>query len=405
VISDYQERLNVVGLEETVYRDYYYRFVSECLHPLLLGWTDKVRSVECEAALRIATERVVDSVLGLNSSGRYIIGDYHLYQLPRLLPKAEHIILFWFIPFLEYSLENKIVQDIVSSLSFADDLVFLHQNYADNYRSCYRRLMGKEPSARLHSITLGAEEFFSTTCPDDINSFQRTVEKNFGAQKFDGRRFLLSVCRLDFAKSVPTLLTAFEQFIQAEEHEDVDLLLALPPHRPGSPLYIEEEKLIRFLLSPLLKTGRVHVAWDWMSREEMQVLYKFADAFAVPSRHDGMPLTAFEYALSNQGHGRLILSDGIGAHFIMGSDAFSFPRDDSTALADTIRHSFNVPLAERTERMQRLKISARAVSINSWYRNVIRLIPEGSAMQTSVSPAEELSVSLLPIPSLHHAAL
>jgi hypothetical protein len=85
VISEYKERLNVVGLEETLYRNYYYRFVSECLHPLLLGWPDKVRSIECERALSIATERVADSVLGLNSSGHYIIGDYHMYQLPRLL--------------------------------------------------------------------------------------------------------------------------------------------------------------------------------------------------------------------------------------------------------------------------------------------------------------------------------
>ena len=403
VISDYKERLNVIGLEKTLYQDYYYRFVSECLHPLLLGWPDKVGSAECEAALHAVTERVADSVLELCSSGRYIIGDYHLYKLPQLLPGAEHIILFWFIPFLEYSLDNEIIQDIVSSLSFADDLVFLHQDYADNYRNCYQRLMGKEPSARLHAITLGADEFFSTSCTDDINSFQQIIQKNFGVQQFNGRRFILSVCRLDFAKSVPTLLMAFQRFIQSGDHEDVDLLLALPPHRPGSPLYIEEEKLIRSLLSPLLNTGRVHVAWEWMTRKEMQVLYKFADAFTVSSRHDGMPLTAFEYALSNKGDGVLILSDGIGAHLVMGADAFSFSRDDATALAETLRCSLNTSLAERAKRMQCLKNSARKVSIDSWYKNVVKLVQQESAMQTSTPAAENLSVTLLPNSTMHAA--
>jgi trehalose-6-phosphate synthase len=403
IISDYNERLNVVGLEETLYQDYYYKFVSECLHPLLLGWPDKVRSIECEAALHSATERVADSVLGLHTSGRYIIGDYHLYRLPRLLHEAKHIMLFWFIPFLEYSLENKIVQDIVYSLSFADDLIFLHPHYADNYRSCYERLMGKKSPVRLHSITLGADEFFSTSCFDDFNSFQRIVQKNFGAQRFDGRRFLLSICRLDFAKSVPTLLAAFDQFIQTEDHDDVDLLLALPPHRPGSLLYVEEEKLIRSLLCPLLKTGRVHVAWEWMSRTEMQVLYKFADAFAVPSRHDGMPLTPFEYALSNNGHGSLILSDGIGAHFIMGQDAFSFTRDDATALADALSRGLSAPLSERSTRIKRLKINAHAVGIDSWYNSVAKLIPDPLAMQISVLSVDQL-YDALPIPSLHRAS-
>lgn len=370
VASRYGNALDVVFVERERYRNYYHKFVSECLYPLLVGWPEKIKSQEHHGDFLEVSKQVAKSAEAHAPHHDFLICDYHLYKIPEYLKGNSRTVFFWYIPFHRTYADTPLVRDVVTSLGKCDDVIFLHQQYAENFVQLHDRLThGSRLETKVHGITLGPHEHFEETEHITSDHFHLLLKDKFGIERKESGKYMVSIARMDFVKSIPLLLGAFEKFISTPEGSDTDLILVLPPHRPGSELYDKEEETIRLMIDRL-PPDRVFVRWSSLQREEIKTLYKFADTFAVPSRHDGMPLTPFEFALSNKGHGDVILSDGVGAHELLHPYSQSFQRDNVESFVETLRIASRSTEYDKHRRMEEMKKISRNITLHQWLARV-----------------------------------
>ena len=216
-----------------------------------------------------------------------------------------------------------------------------------------------------------------------------------------GRRLILGVDRLDYTKGLPQRIEAFERLLEnrPEHRRRVMFLQVAPPSREMIAQYQEISDQLDFACGRVL--GRF-AELDWQPlnyvkrayRQSMLAgLYRVARVGLVTPLRDGMNLVAHEYVASQDPDdpGVLVLSIFAGAAEIF-PDALLVNPYDADETARAIHSALAMPLDERQERWQRLRMAVEQHNVHAW---ADRFLTELAAPAAAPSTDEESQVSSL----------
>ena len=216
-----------------------------------------------------------------------------------------------------------------------------------------------------------------------------------------GRRLILGVDRLDYTKGLPQRIEAFERLLEnrPEHRRRVMFLQVAPPSREMIAQYQEISDQLDFACGRVL--GRF-AELDWQPlnyvkrayRQSMLAgLYRVARVGLVTPLRDGMNLVAHEYVASQDPDdpGVLVLSIFAGAAEIF-PDALLVNPYDADETARAIHSALAMPLDERQERWQRLRMAVEQHNVHAW---ADRFLTELASPAAAPSTDEESQVSSL----------
>lgn len=331
-VSEYDEQLDILGVNDEEYDKYYYSYVSETLYPYLLGY--KSRMVEHpQGYLDTVVDMIAEKIKNSYMDKPIILCDYHLYKLPAKLPRATKKIFYWFIPILTIDHYDERMADILDNLDKADEIVLFDDVWVNNYINAFHHFFpGRAMHAKVHSIMMGPDECYEQPDPRTRDDYVDFINDKFGKPPV-GRQ-VISVCRMDFVKRVPLLIKGYEKYMYKNPDSSTELYIVAPYHRQDSIVYRDENDLITTLVRESDFSKRIHIIHNNLSSVELKLLFKYADVFVCPSTYDAMPLTPLEYVLANDGNGALVLSNTIGAYRLLSTLAIGFNAEDPSSLAN-----------------------------------------------------------------------
>ncbi|UII31045.1 trehalose-6-phosphate synthase [Fulvivirga ulvae] len=366
VISDCSE-LDVLFVDNDTYFGYYYRFVSEYLYPNILGSKGLYSAASAIKEFDDVSKAVAKKIDNHNG---VILCDYHLYKVPKYMRNSNKSHFFWFLPFLNPPKDHPVYNDIVKGLVKVDTLWFLHEDYKNNFVDFAGTIFGYNNLPAVETLTLGPSAFFSENRNISIEDFKKLILKEFKIQHDADCSYLITVARLDFVKKIPLLLKAMS-IIEKEHMLNIKLMILAPHHRKNSRFYQQEEAKIQKHLDELERSDQVFLSHKLLSREELVVLYKFADLFILPSTNDAMPLTPLEYVLANKGNGAVVVSDSAGTSKILPDSTYIFKHDNPLSLARKIMDALLATEQGKSDWMAKNKHMVSGITSNSWINQII----------------------------------
>ena len=211
----------------------------------------------------------------------------------------------------------------------ADLLGFHSYEYVSHFRSSCLRVLGLESepetiylplhAARLNVLPIGIE-------PGEVEQLCHTddarAELEVLAERFENRKVIIGVDRLDYTKGIPQKLLAFEELLEQhpELRDKVVLVQVASPSRTGVQEYQdlkrEVDELVGRINGKYASTSRVPLVYinQHVPRDRLTALYRIADVALVTPVRDGMNLVSLEYiAARGVDPGTLILSEFAGA--------------------------------------------------------------------------------------------
>lgn len=374
--SEFNEKLQVIFVKNENYSRYYYKYISECLYPALLGYPNN--AISCDKYKDyLYVMKIVLEELRKFSSNDVLLCDYHLYKLPALIDWDCQKIFFWFIPFLCTEFHTSIYKEIVEDLSKCDKIFFLTVDYAENFKKSFKYYFPhKRMESDIEVMVLGPNKDFEYTEHISQKDFKECL-RQFKIEYSDQENYLLNVSRLDFVKNIPLTMQGFEHFIEKYPDSNSRLLIIAPHHRKDSEVYQHEEKIISNVFSHLSCRNRIHLVHQRFSREELMTLYKFSDMLISASRFDGMPLTPFEYALANNGRGSIVTSNTSGTYTFVGEYAYSFRSEDPVSLGQVIANALYDSQDIRKSRLSTIKTLVKNITVDHWADEVAKVLSNG----------------------------
>jgi trehalose 6-phosphate synthase/phosphatase len=193
-------------------------------------------------------------------------------------------------------------------------------------------------------------------------------------RRYEGRKILLSVDRLDYTKGLPERLQTFSRLLESssELRGRVVLIQVAVPSREGIDMYQDLRNEVNRMISEI--NGKFGSA-DWtpvvyinrnISRAELVALYQFSDVGWISPLRDGMNLVAKEYvACRPEGDGVLVLSEFAGAAAEMGEALLINPYDEERTVA-MLERALEMPERERRARMRALHQRVLRNNVFSW---------------------------------------
>jgi trehalose 6-phosphate synthase/phosphatase len=287
-------------------------------------------------------ERYAEEIADLCTPGCKVwVHDFHLMLVPEALRRRRPDVAIGFflhIPFPSSEIYRLLParEQVLRGLLGADYIGFHIGDYTRHFRSSCLRVLGieSEPDVVEYEgrlVGLGAdpigidvETFQATLADPETAKVQQEIE-----ERYEGRRLILGVERLDYTKGIPPKLQAFEQFLEQdpERAATTTMLQVLVPSRLESPDYAAQRDAIENQVSHVNgrfgEPGRTPV--EYLHRSitpaELVALYRRADVMAVTPLRDGMNLVAQEFVLCQTAEpklpgrwrGALVLSELAGA--------------------------------------------------------------------------------------------
>jgi trehalose 6-phosphate synthase/phosphatase len=372
-----KDRYFAVDLPEDIAAGFYEGYANQTLWPVfhnfpsqlkfdVKGWESYVE------ANRIFCKAVVDRY----EPGDLIwVHDYHLMLLPQMLrdrlPDAA-IGFFLHIPFPSSEIFPVLPrrEELLEGLLGADLLAFQTHGHLQQFRSALLRVLGMESKiaqvavgsrpVRLEALPIGiAPEEYTHLLTGDTTTAQKYAE---WATRYNGRKTLLAVDRLDYTKGVPERLRAYEYLLRSspELKEKIILIQIAVPTREAIDTYQDLRTEVNRLVGEI--NGKFGTP-EWtplvyinrsIERAELVGLYKLADLCWVGPLRDGMNLVAKEYlACKPDGDGVLVLSEFAGAAVEMGEALLINPFDEERTVS-TIKRGLALDEQERRMRMTTL---------------------------------------------------
>jgi len=331
-------------------------------------------------------ERFAETIAGLCTPGsRVWVHDFQLMLVPeslrRLRPDVS-IGFFLHVPFPSSEIYRLLParEQVLRGLLGADYVSFHTGDYARHFRSSLLRVLGvdSEPDAieydgrlvgiGVDPIGIDVERFHETLADPETRNVQKEID-----ERYEGRRLILGVERLDYTKGIPQKLQAFERFLEAdpERAKTTTMLQILVPSRLESPEYRSQRDEIELQVAHVNgrfgEPGRTPVEYVHrsISEAELVALYRRADVMAVTPIRDGMNLVAQEFVLCQSAEpslpgrwrGALVLSELAGAAQVLPGALLVNPWD-----VDDIVAKFNEALElDPEERRRRLGLMAGRV--------------------------------------------
>jgi trehalose 6-phosphate synthase/phosphatase len=366
-----------IDLPKEVAAGFYEGYANQTLWPVFHNFPDRLmfdaKHWDAYAeANRIFCEAVVHRY---RPNDLIWVHDYHLMLLPQMLrdklPDAA-VGFFLHIPFPSSEIFPVLPrrEELLEGLLGADLLAFQTHGHLQQFRAALLRVLGVESKIaelalgsrpiRLEALPIGiAPEEYSGLLNGDEKTAQQYAE---WVKRYQGRKVLLAVDRLDYTKGVPERLRAYAHLLRSspELKEKVILIQIAVPTREGIDTYqnlrTEVNRLVGEINGTLGTpewTPLVYINRS-IDRSELVGLYKLAVVCWVGSLRDGMNLVAKEYvACKSEGDGVLVLSEFAGAAAEMGEALLINPYDEERTAA-TIRRALALDERERRLRMTAL---------------------------------------------------
>jgi len=376
-----------VYLDEETADNYYNGFSNNVLWPLLhyipLSMLDSHTSLaELQwKAYQDANRAFAEAVLSLqlDDSDLVWVQDYHLMLVPKYLrDHMPRLSIGWFLhtPFTTSEMYRTLPhrEEILRGVLGADLCGFHIYDYGRHFHTSCARVLGIGGDT---GITEGNDGIFDhasrrSICVDTFpigiepQRFEHALEtpqvkdKIIEMQRrFDGKKVLLGIDRLDYVKGIPHKLKALEYFLQTypQWRGKVVLLQIAVPSRQEVPGYQKLRSNVHRSVSRIngafgsLDDVPIHYLDQSMGFPELCALYFRADIMFVTSLRDGMNLVSFEYiACQQKRHGVLLLSEFAGAAQALGAGALLINPYNTEEVAKCLFEGLNMPQKEREER-------------------------------------------------------
>ena len=391
-----------VELPKDVAAGFYEGYANQTLWPVFHNFPSRLKfdATHWEAYVE-ANRLFCEAVVARYRSGDLIwVHDYHLMLLPQMLrnrlPDAA-VGFFLHIPFPSSEVFPILPrrEELLEGLLGADLLAFQTHGHLQQFRAALLRVLGLE--SRIATVSLGnrpvhLEALPIGIAPDEYAGLLKTDAKTQRhhadwVKRYQGRKVLLAVDRLDYTKGVPERLRAYAHLLRSspEFKEKVILIQIAVPTRENIDTYQELRTEVNRLVgeingqfatpqwTPLVYINRS------IDRSELVALYKLADIAWVGSLRDGMNLVAKEYvACKAEGDGVLVLSEFAGAAAEMGEALLINPYDEERTAA-TITRALAMDEQERDLRMTALHNRVVRNNVFHWGERFLASLQEAAS--------------------------
>ena len=373
---------------------YYYGFANEGLWPLC--HVAHVRPVFREADwahYRAVNQQFADAVAAEARSDDpvVLVQDYHFALLPamvrRKLPRAT-ILTFWHIPwpnpesFGICPWRSEILEGMLGSTILGFHTRFHCKNFIETVdRYLEARIEHEHSTITFHGAQTLVESYpISIEWPTPEQEQGWSTPDQCRAEVFERlgipghHRLALGVDRFDYTKGILERLHAVERML--EKHPEWVPRFTFVQVAAPSRSALEEYRLFQERIQAVTERinarfGRpeapvVRLLAQHHEHEEVNKLYRAADACLVTSLHDGMNLVCKEFvAARDDERGVLVLSRFAGAARELPEALIVNPYHVEET-ADALYQALTMPVAEQRERMASLRSTVREFNVYRW---------------------------------------
>jgi trehalose-6-phosphate synthase len=381
--------LRRVWLSPAEEKGYYYGFANEGLWPLchivherpLFRTEDWAHYREVNRKFAAALIEEMEKT----EAPTILVQDYHFALLPQMV-KAERpdarVALFWHIPWPNFEVFSICPweQEILLGMLGADLVGFHTQFHCNNFLETVERALEARVEWDRFSVvrrqhTTQVKPFPISVAPDFVDDPPRLSRAELLSRLGLQAEFIgIGVERVDYTKGLLERLRAIRIFFERypEYRRRVVFIQIASPSRSQIPRYAALQAEVEATAQAINNTFGERAWWPvlYLSRHhdhrELWSYYRSADFCMVTSLHDGMNLVAKEFVSTrDDDEGVLILSRFTGAAREL-RDAILVNPYDVGEMAEAIRTAIEMPAAERTARMRRMRDLVREHNIYRW---------------------------------------
>lgn len=347
------------------------------------------------AVNRAFAEALADEAGRLPEPAAFLVQDYHLSLVPRMLRELRPgalIAHFSHTPIAGPTyfriLPTRIRHAILAGMLGADVLGFHSDAWAENFLMSARYLPGarvdltrhrvamegRDALARVHPMSVDAGAIRATAATPEVDAARRELDEWRGDTKL-----ILRVDRLELTKNILRGFLAYEDLLRRnpEWRGRVKHLALLSPSRTDVPEYqtyaeeclAEAERINRELGTAAWTPIEVRVKDDY---ELAVAAYGLYDVLLVNPVIDGLNLVSMEGPVANRRHGVLVLSRNAGAYERLGRYATGVNPHDVAETAEALRTALEMPEDERTKRAKGLSRLVRSNPPSRWVAHQLR---------------------------------
>lgn len=391
---------------------YYNGFCNDVLWPLFHYVPLPIVSAEGDRkfdfkywdAYSKANHRFAEAVMAVYQPGDVVwVQDYHLMLLPSLLRKRVRDVSIGFFlhtPFPSSEVyrvlpvRSKVLQGVLAA-----DLIGFHTyDYARHFLSVCTRILGLEASPKgikmkghfanvgIFPIGIDPSAFSNALKTASVN--ERIAELE---ERFEGKRVLLGVDRLDYIKGVPHKLMAIENLLSRHpEWKDKIVLVQI-----GVPSRTEVDEYKKLISQTNELVGRINGKYGSLDNapivfinqsvnfDDLCALYTVADVAVVSSIRDGMNLVSYEYVMcQKERHGVLVLSEFAGSAQSL-SGAIRVNPWNIDELAGAIHEALTLPQRERQLRHGKLYHYVNKHTASFWAHSFVSQLQKIERLKSS----------------------
>lgn len=315
------------------------------------------------------------------------VHDYHLQLVPGMLRELRPDLLIGFflhVPFppVELYTQMPLRREIARGLLGADVIGFQRPRAVGNFLALTRDLLGLSPAdgrvpvdgrqvlVTASALSIDVDEVTRTAADPDVVAHAHAIRAELG----DPRTVLLAVDRLDPAKGVEHLLTAYAELL-AERRLDPDAVVLVQVTAPGprsSPEHLRLREVVERRIGEIngmyAQVGRpvVHYLHRYLDRRDLVALYLAADVMLATPLRAGVSLAAKEYVAARlDDSGALVLSEFTGTATDL-SQAFVVNPHDIDALKDAVTSAVTTPRRILHRSMHTMREHLRHHDLSHW---------------------------------------
>lgn len=407
--TDPEHHIVPVPLPTRIYQAYYGAISNEVLwmlqHHLVgqFGYSslDAERHRAWAEGYLEANRRIARAICDSGLKPRaFLIQDYHLYPLPALLresfPEVPSL-HFTHIPFPDSATLKLIPQSwrdtILHGLLGADVVGMQTQWDARPFLGCCEELLGTTVDYKNSTVeardgrSVRVRAFPASSDPSAVEESMKAPGVEAARMRLaqwtgwrgdtpieKAKRTIIRVDRLDPSKNQIIGFQAFGRLleIRPDLRPHLRFLAFLIPSRTDLSVYrayrdavysVIEKVNARFVEACGEEPIQVFYTND---REQAFAAMEHCDALLVNSREDGMNLVVKEWAIISKRPGVAVISETAGVAAITGQEVLLVCPLDVEGTARALEKALEMPLAQRAERLARLRDSVHSWSAADW---------------------------------------
>jgi trehalose 6-phosphate synthase/phosphatase len=378
------------SLNEQDVSGYYYGMCNRGLWPLMHFMTPNCRFDSSHWANYCSVNRKF-AMTASHEAELYDVAwvqDFHLALVPQMLRQRRGhlpIGLFWHVPWPPEQIFRIFPwrRELLEGMLGADLIGFHTRAYVRHFLDCCEHILGLEVDrsrgeisydSRVtrvsdHPLGIPGDFFHNLSASAAVRARARRIRNGLRAQIL-----ILGVDRLDYTKGIIERLLAFERFLEREPEyrKRVTMVLIAVPSRTKIAEYAqlkrELDELVGRIVGRFSSGGWVPIRYLYaqFSPEKLVAYYQAADIAMLTPLRDGMNLIAKEFVASQLGDSSvLMLSEFAGAAEEL-PDALLVNPYDIDGVADTLARAIAMPLAEKRERLQRMRQQVMSNTLERW---------------------------------------